>query len=84
MIPYAVLCLPHVVSMMDRAENVMQNNMILGFAAAYLILTIIMTVILNLMQVSLKAFSVIEIMIMVIGLILIICGFLVKNHIENN
>lgn len=62
----------------------MQNNMILGFAAAYLILTIIMTVILNLMQVSLKAFSVIEIMIMVIGLILIICGFLVKNHIENN
>lgn len=82
-LPYAVLCGSNVLTMIDKENNVMQNGMLTTMAGAYLALAVVVTILLNLLALSLKPFIIIEIIIMVIGVVVIIVGLLAKTHIES-
>ena len=81
-IAYIVFALIMILGTMDSRENVIQNSGITIVAVIYLVVCFVLSMIFNLVHMSIKWHIVLEVIIAAVGIIMVAVMYLAKIHIE--
>lgn len=81
-IPYCALCLSQLFSMTDHYDHIHQNNLLSFLIGLYLALAVAVTIVLNLLNIPLAPFVVIQLIVLAVGVTTTVAGLLAKLHIE--
>ncbi len=81
-VPFTAMFALFMMSMMDDDQNVMQNHAMTTLGTIYFVVTVIVTIIVNLLQFSTKWFVAVEILVLAFGATVILWGLRGKQHIE--
>lgn len=71
-----------VMGMMDDRQNIMQNQTMTILGALYFIVTVVVTILINLLRFSTRAFIAAELIVLALGSVGILWGLRGKQHIE--
>lgn len=80
---YTVMFAIFIISMLDNRQNVIQNSAISTLGILYFVLTVVITICARLFRFTIKWFIIAELIVLVLGVTVILLGYLGKDHIEN-
>lgn len=83
LIPSVLFSLSMIVTRLDNRQNIMQNMAIVIIATIYLIVSVIVSITFNFLDISETLFYSMEIIIMVIGIAAVLWGYREKRYIEH-
>ena len=83
-VPYLALSAGILLSVLDRKERLMQNGLLITLSIIYLLVAIALTVVLNLLHLSLRPFIALELVVLAVGIITIIAGISAKRHMDKH